>query len=440
MNLLTGRSDFGQRYHGLERTYLRLEGLILLISAPLLLAPDAFPVLTATSLTVLGIVWVLSIFIHPLTPTPFNLTFLLFGITLIVGILVSADQTETLPKTTSLILGLAVWRFVVMVSQNRRTVSAFLAVMLLVCIAFSTVGFLSLQELPKVSFFADINSMRAALLPAIGGLSVHPNQLSGLICLFLPLLFSLLASPPIAFSSRPMRVVVFLATIWSLALLALTQSRGGWIGFAAGLYVLLAMGSFVIPASNRRRALRWMLVAITLCGAITLIWVDPVNVVRLWIDPPESTLVGTLRTLNFRKDLWPWALTAISDFPFTGVGLGAFRQVAFRLYPLNLSPAYDIAHAHNIFLQTALDLGLPGLVIYLAILFIAFVTGWHVARRDAKFRSISLGILAGLTSLHIYGLADALALGSKPGIIFWFSLGLLTAMNKLAGPTDQPGN
>jgi O-antigen ligase len=45
------------------------------------------------------------------------------------------------------------------------------------------------------------------------------------------------------------------------------------------------------------------------------------------------------------------------------------HRVVPVLYPLFTVPLdSDIAHAHNIFLQTALDLGIPGLVAYLALL------------------------------------------------------------------------
>ena len=41
-----------------------------------------------------------------------------------------------------------------------------------------------------------------------------------------------------------------------------------------------------------------------------------------------------------------------------------------------------------------------------------------------------VGLLAGLVALHVFGLADALVLGAKPAVVFWFALGLLAAMNK----------
>ena len=37
-------------------------------------------------------------------------------------------------------------------------------------------------------------------------------------------------------------------------------------------------------------------------------------------------------------EIWSRALYALQDFPFTGVGLGAFRRVVNVLYPLFLVP------------------------------------------------------------------------------------------------------
>jgi putative inorganic carbon (hco3(-)) transporter len=58
----------------------------------------------------------------------------------------------------------------------------------------------------------------------------------------------------------------------------------------------------------------------------------------------------------------------IQDFPFTGMGMNVFRKVVPVLYPLFLiGPDIDIGHAHNEFLQAALDLGIPGLIAFLAL-------------------------------------------------------------------------
>ena len=83
-----------------------------------------------------------------------------------------------------------------------------------------------------------------------------------------------------------------------------------------------------------------------------------------------------------RLEIWSRALYMLQDFPFTGIGMGAFRQVANLLYPFFLAgPDAEIPHAHNIFLQVGVDLGLPGLIAWLALLILVCVCAWLVYRR-----------------------------------------------------------
>ncbi len=417
--------------HPVARRYLWLEGGVLLLAAPFLLAPDLFPVATAGALLALGIVWLFSVYVRPLPSTPFNLLLALWGVAIIVGILASADPLETLPKATGLILGLGMWRLIVMATGTTRSLYIFLGLTLLIAIGFSFIGVFGLKEFPKIPTLSQLNPFRPGTLPGLDGLVVHPNQLAGLITLFLPLLVSLLFAPPAEFAARLRRLALLAATLWTAWILLLTQSRGGWIAALAGLVVLAVLWALTLPKSRTRSVLRLALVGLVAAAILLIFRIGPETIWGLWANPPQETAVGTLTTLNFRKELWPWAVTAISDFPLTGVGLGAFRLVAFRLYPLPFSPQFDIGHAHNVFLQTALDVGLPGLAVYLAILLVALVVGWQVARSDLGYRAISLGILAGLVAHHVYGLADTLALGSKPGLVFWLLLGLLAAAHRL---------
>jgi putative inorganic carbon (HCO3(-)) transporter len=100
------------------------------------------------------------------------------------------------------------------------------------------------------------------------------------------------------------------------------------------------------------------------------------------------------------------------------------------LYPVFLAPpSEDLAHAHNIFLQVAVDLGLGGLIAYGALLLLGAAAAWDVARASiGSSRYLAVGLLASLLGLHVYGLADAIALGSKPGLAFWMLLGLIAAL------------
>ena len=131
----------------------------------------------------------------------------------------------------------------------------------------------------------------------------------------------------------------------------------------------------------------------------------------------------------------------IQDFPYTGCGLGTFRRVVHILYPLFLvAPDVDIGHAHNLFLQVALDLGVPGLIAYVALLVIAAAMCWQVYhQRAGPERALALGLGGGLLAQHVYGLTDAVALGAKHGVALWMLLGLVVALHRMTCDAEGEG-
>lgn len=410
----------------------KLEAVIVVVAAPFLFFPTLSLFVTFLALTAIAVVWLLPPLIarRPGLPeSPFNVALIPWGMVLIVAILVSADPLQTLPKATGIILGLAVWRLLILFAHSRTDVRLGVIGYVAIGTGLAIIGAFGLNNAAKIPAIARFNP--AHLLPILEqlGLSIHPNQLAGLICLCLPLLVSLLLSRQAASGhSAIKRVGLLLLTVIFGAILIITQSRGGWIGVAAGLVALLISWAILMPPSTSRRLARLAIFALAMIAAIVMIWVGPQRLQQVWLEPPSDTAIGTLTTLNYRKELWPWALSAAEDFAFTGTGLGTFREVAFRLYPVQLAPSADIGHAHNMFLQTALDVGVPGLIVYVSLLLLALGGAWTVAVRDATYRPVALGLLAGLVALHTYGLADALALGSKPSVLFWYALGLIAAM------------
>jgi len=126
------------------------------------------------------------------------------------------------------------------------------------------------------------------------------------------------------------------------------------------------------------------------------------------------------------------------------MGMNAFRKVMPVLYPLfTISPEVDIGHAHNEFLQAALDLGIPGLIAFLASYigaFWMFADVWRATRHPSLntgnwslvTRSLALGLGGGLLAHLLYGLTDAVALGAKPGMLFWMLLGLIAGLHRQA--------
>ncbi len=400
-----------------------LEGAVLVAVAPFLLFPTLSPGGTGLALVSLAGLWLfLWVFTRqPFPHTPLNLAVLCFAVTVWVSINLTADPTLTTPKTTNLLLGLATWRFLAQLT-NRPWWFASCYAFALVSLFFTITGALSVNWFAKYPLFAALLNRLPTLifsLPESPEAGVHANQLAGVLLLHGPWWVSLAWGWR---SSRFSRLFPAVLAFCLVSLLVLTQSRSGWLGGVAGILVL-GWGWYTFSsASVPKRPFRWQLWGVLAVLALVSLFA--------WAAHPawQSMAHDTRNAVGFRLEVWRWGLTAVHGFPFTGTGLGSFRQVARRLYPMDIPASYDISHAHNLFLQTALDIGLPGLIAYLAILGIAARIAWQTAKQVEELRPFALGLLASLVAFHTYGLTDALALGSKPGLLFWFILGLLAAL------------
>jgi len=126
--------------------------------------------------------------------------------------------------------------------------------------------------------------------------------------------------------------------------------------------------------------------------------------------------------LELRFETWNLAIENISSTPVLGIGMNQLRK-----HPLLY---YKRAHAHNHLLHTATELGIPGLVAYLAILIGAGFMCVEIWQKSniGWIRMTALGLGCGQVAHFVFGMADSIPLGAKVGIFFWLSLALIAAM------------
>ncbi len=422
------------------RIVARAEPLYVLAIAPLLLFPTFRPLWTVAALGGLALLWLLRAVLRRETwpVTPFNAALLVFCLALPLAVWASPVPELTIPKLTGVILGLAALRAVAFSVRTRRDLVAALAVLAAVGLAIWALGVLGMRLAPLQPLTQRLPAALVSLPGAEQG--INPNQLAGALMLLLPLLLGCAAG---AFQAgkRALAALLVLAALPAAASLILTQSRAGWMGFAAALLTLAAALVWLRSSPRTRKALA---LAAAL-GLIVVVAAAAVALPRVLTQGDSGATVSaaddTALTLEARVEIWSRALYALQDFPFTGVGLGAFRRVVNILYPLFLVPPdADIAHSHNMFLQVGVDVGLIGLVGYVALLLVAAVVAWQAASREDGFdRYVALGALAALIGFHVYGLADALALGSKPSAVFWVVLGVVAALGRMQSASAATG-
>jgi putative inorganic carbon (HCO3(-)) transporter len=237
-------------------------------------------------------------------------------------------------------------------------------------------------------------------IPSLVADIVHPNVLGGTLLLAAPLAAAVVLWG--GFRTGWWRVPAAAAVLWMGAVLVLSQSRGALLGFGVAVLILVALRwrwgwlGFVVALF----ALFW---AVSAYGSL--------NLADLLFG---SRVFGGIRG---RTEIWGRGIFMVQDFPFTGIGMGLFPVVAERIYPFFGVTETTLQHAHNLFLQVGVDLGVPGMLAWLAVFLLVAWAGWRLTRSQLReappglFRGIGAGILAVQVAVFVHGFFDAVVWG-----------------------------
>ncbi|MBK8985275.1 MAG: O-antigen ligase family protein [Chloroflexi bacterium] len=398
--------------------YYWLEGILLSVATLPLIFPEPIPPLTAVSLLLLALISSLPLLTHhrPILPsTPLNLLVLLWLVGLGVSFLITADPDKTLPQVTRFIASLVIFYTLVFSLRQRRHLTWFAYGLMGLAALFALVAPFAVQW--NLAKGIPIPNAIYDLFPLLVADAIHPNIMASLMVLLLPL--------PLAYVLLhwPRRGVAWWLCLAAAVLpgfiLLLTKSRAGYLAAVSGVLIVLWLA--------HRRALALALLG---AAAVAILWLLNTT------DPTLPTTASSLTnpgTMQFRLEVWRVALDMLADFPFTGVGIGAFNNVAMRLYPLaeNNNPG-----AHNIFLQVGVDLGFPGLIVYMALLILLVYLAWtslQTARQsqDTTLQAMLIGALAGIVAYSAHGLLDNGLWSTQVSFVPWLMFALVTAVHRL---------
>ena len=265
--------------------------------------------------------------------------------------------------------------------------------------------------------------------------TMHPNVLAGALVMVIPISLALLLYTPspeqawMAWLRRKGWIALALGGM--VVILTLTQSRGAYLALLVALFVVC------LPRLRRLLALTPLAVKAYFLALYSR-GSGPI------MDLILTT--GALGGWEGRREVWSRAIYMIQDFPYTGIGLGTFSRVAPVMYPyFLLGPDAEVPHAHNLFLQVAVDLGIPGLLASLALFFASIVMAWQGYRRfrltdERALAGVALGLLGSLAAIFVHGMLDSVSWGAKPAIIFWVVMALCVVTYRLASGREGEGS
>lgn len=403
--------------------------------------------------------WMISIVARkqPIPSTPMNLVLLVIAIQVLISLYATYDIAVSLQKVTGVIWGMAVFFALVRFGKKRSGIIVSTLVFITASVGISILGLLGIEwPMNKIIFFNSLYEKFPNISAIIPGLTegFHPNEVGGALTWIIPfwivLFFWLIISFRKIKTSIPV-LVILLGIFLNLALLGLSsivllfsQSRSAYIGLAFGLLILLLV---VLPKN-----IRWGYISLLVIGTGFLIYfivngqfMQYVN--QLFPDNGMASMAFSMNTMSGRVEIWSRAIYAMQDFAFTGMGMNTFRTIVNVLYPLQTIsadvPVKDIGHAHNLFLQVGLDLGIPGLIAFIGLYITSFWMISDVLKRLKRslrgnnrtniiskelYFVILVGFLGGQIAHLGFSMTDAIAFGAKPGILFWLMQSIICAI------------
>ena len=206
-------------------------------------------------------------------------------------------------------------------------------------------------------------------------------------------------------ADRRWSVARYAAMFVLLLFVGLTQTRSVWLA--------VALAVMLMPLWQPGRAYRWIAVTILAMAALMLLW-------------PASLL--TERGTSLRPELATQAMHLIVQHPLLGLGQGA---------PISLLVnGATYTHTHNLLTQVTVELGLPGLLLTIAMWLMLGWQGWR--HRDSLQGRLVLTIWVYASVVLQFDMPQMLDSPRPAWLLIWLPMGLVLGL--LARDRQKPAN
>ncbi|MDD5136695.1 MAG: O-antigen ligase family protein [Candidatus Omnitrophica bacterium] len=220
---------------------------------------------------------------------------------------------------------------------------------------------------------------------------VNHNHFSGYLELAIPVTVILAIKKP---SSTARRLCAFPALIIMTVVFILAQSRGAWMSLTISFLVM----AYMIAKGREGGVKKIFILVLAAIAIISLVYFGRGVISERMADSISADPEGS--SFAIRLQIWQGAIDMIKSSPILGAGIGTFIWGYPRYRPEGLNGLVNFAH--NDYLETACDMGVPALMVMLWIIVAVIKTGI----REENLNSYRLGCAIGVLSLSIHALSD----------------------------------
>lgn len=234
---------------------------------------------------------------------------------------------------------------------------------------------------------------------------------------------------------NPLTITSLIIGAISLYVLQQTHRRAPAMGLIAGLILATAA---LLWLRHRSRRIGIAIAAISIAGILLAAGYIATQL--------RSTNTETSGALSLRFAYWKIAMADLVPKHLSlGAGPDSFViQMTNAVAPLRAAAPHFYhgninLYAHNEWIQSAVELGIPGALFYLALPLGVIALAWRrlTARQDDSARAITLALIAGLATILVTESASITLRGPMMPVWYWTLLGLLAALNRDTLPSPR---
>jgi O-antigen ligase len=320
-------------------------------------------------------------------PWPLGLPFLAFAAASLLAAALSPRPLESLVASKGLLL-IAAFYVVLDALPDLEAADRFLMALLALGAAIALIGVLQVALCPWLVSFPALGRVARKCHRAHAFYSIYMT-LAGVLGLVL-----LAAAPRLLVpgSAAPRRWAMIAWALGGLGLAA-TYVRGAWLGFLAGVAVVVGL---------TRRG-RLVVVAAVVALAVVVVLVPGLR------QRAESIVDPSDPTARDRLSMWRSGVAMVRDRPLTGVGPGQVKH-EYRRYAEPQALQQSRGHLHNTPLQILVERGVLGLAAWLSIFAAFFLRVGRLLRAlpdDAALaRALVAGGVAAIAGFLVGGLTE----------------------------------
>jgi len=365
---------------------------------------------TAVSFALL--LWVVRMFLMKkfhLARNPLNIAIGAFLIAAAIGVIMAVDFKHSLKGYTT--LG---WISIFFLTVNNvKDVTQFKKLARILILITTIAGAYGIfQHFTRIDFFGNVKYLQKSFARSTGFFNA-PLTFGNYILLVLPVVIGL----SFYSNTRKEKRWLQLSSLIILTAIVFSYGRGVWLGLIGGL---------VFMAILRSKKLLLFVVTGIIVGSMFLAFLPSSRFTRRVMGTFKSK-----RSVGDRIYFLVGSMRIIRDYPITGLGWEGFRIIYPRYKP---AEGRQLAcHAHNNFLDVAVDSGLLGLGIFLWLLITIYKVGFHIFKEfeDGYFKGISWGFLGSFTAFLIAGLSQYNFGDSEVVMLFYFLLGMVMVIPRI---------